>query len=984
MPKHALIALLLLAALASAQQQQCTETKFVEYKKVGGFTYYGVSETAAITFDWRSKAMAWSAWGVQVLGGYLLSPLQSVEWEKPLEYVVTIKWIDSWDIGVYNVELKKRVVCCTTNPDGSKTCTESVETIGSTTAYKVESEDWREKEFKFVVGKTEVGHYEEQSTTVKRYRENYCKELPTVDTFPSCASYYVQPPNKASLSKPGTWKALFINGLKPGYEYSTLNIKVKIPDPYFYTDGGPDPVKLYSDLGQSGDSVQFWNKVDVKGTAVPRMTTSITFAPIHSVSINSPYVTITYGIDKYDAVRFLGTDFAHELFKIDNDRLAYIASIMCALMGPDSYDCIRSQNPWEVAMTSPAYSAVPVLYGYILDGPTFVGEGDFEIPYGSAIRFYGIVGWQLPNPADPNSGEVTTAALWTALADPGGMLSVYDNRTGTKRMWYQRGTCATVDVAVDEIADKAGGGYVYTFGGPFDAGVVNVQLLFTNKTVPVHWVSTEDYYNPIVRGTLFNFGPATMVYKGPVPSKIGVLSWAPASFIEGVGGPQTLYEPNGWGPAKYLGAANTGDPASFTPYLDVTTLVRVRVDKIDPRSCHVETVGVIEGRPYYIGKPPVVSSKPPPVAVSLAPVTACDTAFCPKPDLRVWGPVPRENDYLVAPKAAYVFYVVKHTWKDAPDEFGLRIYVVQGAMVYPPHNVEDYGRAPRDIEEAVNKKKVLVVDIPPRKWKPYEIVFAGPRWWREGSALSPCDSVKLGELGYYLTPDEGPVYIIAEAYGDGWSKTWVSLLYVAKPYLEIFTSTPAPDVLASPQLNMTALLWGVAEKFRYRLYHGYAAFGEGGRWREMACVKMPGANYPTHQAVVSEDFWGYIEAAGVRVGVKDLFSKPAFRIVDWSRGLVNITADGPVYGFAFYLQRGGKWVKVAEVAGRWVVVNASRIFPWDPVRVVPLVGQHLFAYGDQTVPLWRPQDRLLYKLWADNVGYPKGAQSELVIVQAGG
>jgi len=97
---------------------------------------------------------------------------------------------------------------------------------------------------------------------------------------------------------------------------------------------------------------------------------------------------------------------------------------------------------------------------------------------------------------------------------------------------------------------------------------------------------------------------------------------------------------------------------------------------------------------------------------------------------------------------------------------------------------------------------------------------------------------------------------------------------------------------------------------------------------------------------------------------------------------VKVKADGPVAGFAFYAQRNGTWVKIGEASGSCVLVNASRIFPWDPILVLPLVGQELAARPGDMVTIWRPETALLFKTWADLVGYPKGARSVLVVVRS--
>jgi hypothetical protein len=124
------------------------------------------------------------------------------------------------------------------------------------------------------------------------------------------------------------------------------------------------------------------------------------------------------------------------------------------------------------------------------------------------------------------------------------------------------------------------------------------------------------------------------------------------------------------------------------------------------------------------------------------------------------------------------------------------------------------------------------------------------------------------------------------------------------------------------------------------------------------------------------------------VNIQYIYSKPQLELVEPWRGLVRVKAEGPVAGFAFYAQRGGTWVKIGEVSTKvgneyrgCALVNASRIFPWDPVLVLPLVEQELEAAPGSTVAIWRPETALLFKAWADAVGYPKGARSVLAVVR---
>jgi hypothetical protein len=92
------------------------------------------------------------------------------------------------------------------------------------------------------------------------------------------------------------------------------------------------------------------------------------------------------------------------------------------------------------------------------------------------------------------------------------------------------------------------------------------------------------------------------------------------------------------------------------------------------------------------------------------------------------------------------------------------------------------------------------------------------------------------------------------------------------------------------------------------------------------------------------DYWGEAEL-WARLNFMNSFAKPRIELVDPWKGLVKISADGPVAGFAFYAQRDGAWVKIGEAGGRCILVNASRIFPWDPILVLPLVESRAWPRG---------------------------------------
>jgi hypothetical protein len=272
--------------------------------------------------------------------------------------------------------------------------------------------------------------------------------------------------------------------------------------------------------------------------------------------------------------------------------------------------------------------------------------------------------------------------------------------------------------------------------------------------------------------------------------------------------------------------------------------------------------------------------------------------------------------------------------------------------------------------------KLVEID---KEWRPFEAVVVGPGWWVPYRRLGPCETMPVSASSIYATPDRlGPVKITVE--DNGRNSTFV--FYVSdKVKYRITTRTPAPASITATPFNMTAYitLGGVP------YFHAVYGYGEGGRLSPPACASTWYSNtYPASQLYVSGDFWGSFGLANTLlkpVQIQYIYTKPRLELVEPWRGLVKVKADGPVSGFAFYAQRNGTWVKIGEASGRCLLVNASRIFPWDPILVLPLVGQELDAAPGSTVAIWRPETALLFKTWADVVGYPKGVRSVLAVVR---
>jgi len=296
---------------------------------------------------------------------------------------------------------------------------------------------------------------------------------------------------------------------------------------------------------------------------------------------------------------------------------------------------------------------------------------------------------------------------------------------------------------------------------------------------------------------------------------------------------------------------------------------------------------------------------------------------------------------------------------------------------------------PLNVVRARNYKLVEIDKV----WEPFEAVIVIPGWWVPYRQLGPCRTMPLNASSIYAAPEKtGPVKITVEDNGARYNYTF----YVTSDVkYHITTRTPAPASLAGTPFNITVrvLLGGVPHTYGLGgvllrdvpYFHYIYGFGEGGRLSPPTCASTWFNNtYRAPQLVLSGDFWGSFGLANMLlkpVDIEYIYTKPRLELVEPWRGLVRVRADGPVTGFAFYAQRGGAWVKIGEAAGSCLLINASRIFPWDPILVLPLVEQELTARPGDLVTIWRPETALLFKAWADLVGYPKGARSVLDVVR---
>jgi hypothetical protein len=391
--------------------------------------------------------------------------------------------------------------------------------------------------------------------------------------------------------------------------------------------------------------------------------------------------------------------------------------------------------------------------------------------------------------------------------------------------------------------------------------------------------------------------------------------------------------------------------------------------------------GVVEGdnRPpgftdaLPLGVASMVPNSTSPWALYIVPTTACNSLICADFRPALWGPAPGPAADLALPGAGYSFLLV---YLNKSKQLTVRIYVEMGYVVSRGRGGVEY--------RWVRSYKLHEVT---KRWDFLEAVYIGPGWHRSYTPLPPCQPLYVDAGGVYVTPANwtGPIRVVVE--DDEGRHHFVFFASNDVSY-RIKTATEAPLYFNAPRLNLTILFYLGGVPY----FHGVNAFGEGGRQTQFSCTPasvkarslLGEADYMS-QLSATMDYWGEAEL-WARLNFMNSFAKPRIELVDPWRGLVKVKADGPVAGFAFYAQRNGTWVKIGEVSTGseyrgCVLVNASRIFPWDPILVLPLVEQELDAAPGSTVAIWRPETALLFKTWADVVGYPKGARSELKVVR---
>jgi hypothetical protein len=218
----AIAVLLLLATVAAAN---ATLTCTVE-------SSYTVDTTddISVSFDFTSIAPVFSGSGLvgyTTSYAYLYEAVGSAQWDKPLEFKVTLEHYapnQRWRIDKYkcvynnsgNVEVRYYGVVAQTPQRKTTTIT-------------------------FTVPPTAADYSGSTSVKVSQpFGNGYCSETPTVESWPNCPAFEAEP-NKVSVEYPKSWQALQVNGRRPGDVVKAYGVNATIPDPWEY---GLDPVNM--------------------------------------------------------------------------------------------------------------------------------------------------------------------------------------------------------------------------------------------------------------------------------------------------------------------------------------------------------------------------------------------------------------------------------------------------------------------------------------------------------------------------------------------------------------------------------------------------------------------------------------------------------------------------------------------------------------------------------------------------------------------
>jgi hypothetical protein len=938
---------------------------------------------------------------------YMAEYLTSGEWDRSLSYSVTVEY---WKPGPW---MLTRYMCTARLRYGEWTWTET------RYYWLVNATPPRETStITFTVPTNAVSHSETKTLYVSlrpdKFSSSYsplCTHLPTTSTWPSCTPF--EGGNKVTqASSPQLWRALMINGKRPGDKVERYGVEAEVPSPLYYTDRrlyGDYPVDTaamstdeagsWSIHGMPWTGLSFRTRIAVEVLAVPTRWGYVEARPPKSVPL---YISRVIGAPR-------GVD----------PRLSVVPPERFIVGWGGDATWVGDRWVWEWTLLAVAYKTPFILTPYValaVDPLQSLGGGGVALigrtpvgvhmPLGSVAYLHAAVLWRLD-----------TRGVWInsypgtylrAVDQEGRLLEEHYEEAGEKAKlrysaqrsgWYTAGIkWAGFAAAVDEEFRAVATAW---YAPPDPCRQWPSQLLYC--TYSQH-VFTK------VNGTWTGYSRVGKPGRQWPINRIPLVDWMAAShydpcqgfkdFMNVVAGDPVLYywyqyhlrlwgfnpQTGDW---DIEGSCRTAAPHHVSMLGSVYRDPEYRYTTSYGRLYHQTAQGdfynyafdVVEGdnRPpgftdaLPLGVASMVSNSTAVLnstswALYIVPTTACNSLICVDFRPALWGPAPGAVADLALPGAGYSFLLL---YLGRPKQTTVKIYVEMGYVVSRGRGGVEY--------RWVRSYKLYEVA---KRWDFLEAVYIGPGWHRSYTPLPPCQPLYVDADAVYVTPANwtGPIRVVVE--DDEGRHHFVFFVSNDVSY-RIKTATEAPLYFNAPRLDITILFYLGGVPY----FHGVNAFGEGGRQTQFSCTpasvkarSLLGEAVYVSQLSATMDYWGEAEL-WARLNFMNRFAKPRIELVDPWRGLVKISADGPVAGFAFYAQRGGTWVKIGEASGRCLLVNASKIFPWDPILVLPLVEQELAARPGDMVTIWRPETALLFKTWADLVGYPKGARSVLDVVR---
>jgi len=956
------------------------------------------------------KVAVWDTSFYNVTQVYMAERVYSGEWDRSLSYSVKVEYWkpEPWTLTQYMCTARLRY--------GNWTWT----SIGY--FWLVNATPPRETStITFTVPSNAVSRSESRTLYVSLRPDKFswfysplCTQLPDASTWPDCPLF--EGGNKVTqASSPQLWRALVINGKRPGDKVEKYGVEAVIPSPLYYTDSwfygdypidtaavSTDEAGTWSIYDIPSEGLRFGTRIKVEVTAVPTKWGYVEARPPKSVPLYiSRVVGAPRGVDPRHSV------FPPERFIVGWEGNATWVGDRWVFNG--SLAAVAFKTPFILTpYVALAVDPLPSLRG---GGVALIGRTPVEVhmPLGSVAYLHAAVLWRLD-----------ARGVWIN-SYPGTYLRAVDQEGRLLADHYEEaGEKAKLRYSAQKRARPIAGIKWAGFAAAVDEEFRAVTTAWYAPPDPcrqwpsqlLHCTYSQHVFTK-VNGTWVGYsrigrpGSQWPINRIPLVDWMVVNHYGPCQgfkdFMNVVAGDPVLYywyvyhlrlwgfnpQTGDW---DIEGSCRTEVPHHVSMLGSVYRDPEYRYTSTSyGRLYHQTAQGdfynyvfeVVEGDnkpPGFtdalpLGVASMVPNSTSPWAMYLVPTTACNSLICVDFRPALWGPAPGPVADLALPGAGYSFLLL---YLGRPKQTTVKIYVEMGYVVSRGRGGVEY-RWVRDYKlHEVTKR-----------WDFLDAVYIGPGWHRSYTPLSPCQPLYVDAGGVYVTPANwiGPIRVVVE--DDEGRHHFVFFVSNDVSY-RIKSATEAPLYFNAPRLDITLFFYlGGAPYF-----HGVNAFGEGGRQTQFSCTPasvktrslLGEADYAS-QLSATMDYWGEAEL-WARLNFMNSFAKPRIELVDPLKGLVKVKADGPVAGFAFYAQRNGTWIKIGEVSTKLgdeyrgcLLINASRLFPWDPILVLPLVEQELDAAPGSTVAIWRPETALLFKTWADLVGYPKGARSVLEVVR---